>query len=190
MTLRRMTVRVAAVVVLVVGLCTALLIGDGLTDETEPADVAVILGNQVHPDGTPSARLAARLDRAVALVEHGRVQWVIVSGGTGREGVPEGDAMKRYMVARGVPAASILVDNMGVDTWATARNARTIMQAHDLKSAIVVSQYFHIARVRLAFHKHGLNVAGAHASFFELRDLYSTARELPAYVKYALRRAE
>ncbi|NBB51458.1 YdcF family protein [Rhizobium sp. CRIBSB] len=167
-----------------------MLIGDGLTDEIAPGDVAVVLGNQVYRDGTPSPRLAARLDRAVELVEQGRIRWVIVSGGTGREGVPEGDAMKRYLVGRGVRAASIIVDNAGVDTWATASNAHSIMQALGLKRAIVVSQYFHIARTRLAFRKHGLAVGGAHARFFELRDLYSTARELPAYVKYALRRTE
>ncbi len=187
---RQMAVRTATVLVLALGVCTVLLIGDGLTDEIAPADVAIVLGNQVHPDGTPSARLAARLDRAVELVEQGRVRWVIVSGGTGREGVPEGDAMKRYLVARGVPAASVLVDNAGVDTWATARNARTIMRGHGLKTAIVVSQYFHIARTRLAFRKHGLAVGGVHARFFELRDFYSSARELPAYVKYALQTAD
>lgn len=186
---RVMAFRAVAVLALGLAIATGMLLADGLTDETAPADVAVVLGNQVHPDGKPSARLAARLDRAVELVEQDRVQWVIVSGGTGREGVPEGDAMKRYMVGQGVPETSILVDNAGVDTWTTARNARTIMQAHDLKSAVVVSQYFHIARTRLAFRKHGLAVGGAHARFFELRDLYSTARELPAWVKYALKPA-
>lgn len=186
---RMMAVRVAVGAAVALSVCMALLLADGLTDETVPADVAVVLGNQVHPDGTPSARLAARLDRAVELVEQDRVQWVIVSGGTGREGVPEGDAMKRYMVANGVPEALILVDNMGVDTWATARNARAIMQTHDLKSAVVVSQYFHIARTRLAFRKHGLAVGGTHARFFELRDLYSIVRELPAWLKYALKPA-
>ena len=185
---RRMVVRTSAALALSVGVALAFLLGDGLTDETSPADVAVVLGNQVHPDGRPSARLVARLDRAVELVEQDRVRWVIVSGGTGREGVPEGDAMKRYLIAQGVSPVSIIVDNRGVDTWATARNSRAIMRAHGFKRAIVVSQYFHIARTRLAFRKHGLAVGGAHARFFELRDLYSIARELPAYVKYALRR--
>ena len=185
---RGVAVRSAAGLALLLVICTVMLIGDGLTDETAPADVAVVLGNQVHPDGTPSARLAARLDRAVELVEEDRVQWVIVSGGTGREGVPEGDAMKRYLVDRGVSPASIIVDNRGVDTWATARNSRAIMRDQGFDRAVVVTQYFHIARTRLAFRKHGLDAGGAHARFFELRDLYSIARELPAYVKYALRR--
>lgn len=167
--------------------CALLIVGDGLSDEAEDADVAVVLGNQVHPDGTPSARLAARLNRAIELFDQGQVRMVIVSGGTGREGVPEGDAMKRYMVARGIPEHVILVDNAGVDTWATAGNAKVIMQSRDLTSAVVVSQYFHIPRTRLAFRKHGQETGSAHARFFELRDIYSTAREIPAYAQYALR---
>lgn len=169
---------------------TGALVAEGLTDEVAPSDVAIVLGNQVHPDGTPSARLAARLDRAVELYSQRRAQRVIVSGGTGWEGVPEGDAMKRYLVSKGVSASAILVDNAGVDTWATARNATAIMRANDLRSAIVVSQHFHIARTRLAFRKHGLETGGAHARFFELRDLYSTVREIPAYAQYALRKPD
>lgn len=163
---------------------------EGLTDEVRPSDTAVVLGNQVHPDGTPSARLAGRLDRALALYRDGDARSIIVSGGVGREGVPEGDAMKLYLVERGVPASAVIVDNAGANTWATARNAAAIMQTHRMTSAIVVSQHFHIARTKLAFRKHGFLVGGAHARFFELRDLYSTAREVPAYVKYLLRPAD
>lgn len=171
-------------------LCAGLIVADGLTDEVTPGDVAIVPGNQVYPDGTPSARLAARLDRAVELFEQRRARRVIVSGGTGKEGVPEGDAMKRYLVSKGVPASAVLVDNAGVDTWATARNATAIMRANDLRGAVVVSQHFHIARTRLAFRKQGIEAGGAHARFFELRDLYSTAREVPAYAQYALRKAD
>lgn len=165
----------------------AALVGDGLTDDIAPSDVAVVLGNTVQPDGTPSNRLAARLDRAVELWEKGTVDAIIVSGGTGKEGVPEGDAMRRYLVGQGVPRDRIIVDNAGVDTSATARNAADIMAARDYDSAIVVSQYFHIPRARLAMQRAGIETHTAHADFFEPRDLYSTARELVAYPVYFLR---
>ncbi|MNF08809.1 hypothetical protein D3C80_2093210 [compost metagenome] len=61
------------------------------------------------------------------------------------------------------------------------------MQLHGFDSAIVVSQYFHIARTRLAFRQAGLGAVGsAHPAYFELRDLYSIAREVPGYAKYLL----
>lgn len=164
----------------------AAIVIDGLTDTVAPSDVAVVLGNTVQPDGTPSKRLAARLNRALDLWEKGTIEAIIVSGATGKEGVPEGDAMYRYLVQQGVPGDRIIVDNAGVDTSATAHNAAGIMAARGYDSAIVVTQYFHIPRARLAMQREGIETRTAHASFFEARDIYSTARELVAYPVYFL----
>lgn len=41
------------------------LVGVGLTDRYAPADLIVVPGNTVAPDGTPSQRLQARLDAAL-----------------------------------------------------------------------------------------------------------------------------
>ena len=174
---------VAAVVV-----CAGLIIADGLTDDVRRSDVAVVLGSKVNPDGTPSPRLAARLGRALELYEDGWTPRILVSGGTGVEGVPEGTAMKQWLVARGVPETAVIVDDLGVDTGATARNTAVLMRARGLRSVIVVSQYFHISRTRLAFAKAGLDdVGSAHPAYFEARDLYSIAREIPGYAGYLLR---
>lgn len=169
-------------------LCAGLIVVDGLTDEVSPSDVAVVLGSKVNPDGTPSPRLSARLGRALDLYRAGVTPRILVSGGTGIEGVPEGTAMKRWLVSQGVPDAAIIVDDQGVDTRATARNAVVLMRANNLHSAIVVSQYFHIPRTRLAFAQEGLpGVGSAHPDYFEPRDLYSIAREVPGYASYLLR---
>ena len=168
-------------------LCAGLIVADGLTDDIRHSDVAVVLGSKVNPDGTPSPRLAARLGRALELYRGGWTPRILVSGGTGVEGVPEGTAMKRWLVARGVPDAAVIVDDQGVDTRATARNAADLMRAHDLRTAIVVSQYFHIPRTKLAFAQEGLpGVGSAHPDYFEARDLYSLAREIPGYARHLI----
>lgn len=173
---------------LLFSLCAGLILADGLIDETPPSDVAVVLGSKVNPDGTISPRLAARLGRALELHRAGTVQHIIVSGGTGEEGVPEGTAMKAWLVAQGVPEATVIVDDQGADTRATARNSAALMKAHGFDSAIVVSQYFHIARTKLAFAQEGVpGVGSAHPAYFEPRDLYSLAREVPGYASYLLR---
>ena len=163
----------------------AVFVGDGLIDDIQPADAAVVLGSKVMPDGKPSARLQARLDRAAGLFHQGTVRFVIVSGGTGVEGFSEGRVMAAVLEAAGVPARAILVDEEGNTTRATATNAARIMKERGLASALVVTQYFHISRSRLALERAGIApVYSAHAEFFELRDLYSIAREavaLPAY---------
>jgi len=46
---------------------TLIITIDGLNDNIEYSDVAVVLGNKVELDGYPSKRLQGRLDRAVEL---------------------------------------------------------------------------------------------------------------------------
>ena len=186
---RRSIVLAVLVVPAATYVLTALIIViDGLTDEVTPADVAVVLGNKVHPDGRPSARLVARLDKALELYEEGLVKTVIVSGGLGKEGHDEAMVMQRYLVDRRVPKARIEVDSAGTNTFQTARNTQRFLEANRLSSAIVVSQYFHIPRARLAFRRCGIpTVYGAHADHFEWRDIYATAREVVAYYAYCQR---
>lgn len=162
---------------------------DGLTDDDVHADTAVILGSKVNEDGTPSPRLVARLERGHELHRDRRARTLIVSGGLGREGHEEADVMRDWLVAAGVPPEDVLVDREGNDTGATARNTFRLMEEHELHSIIVVSQYFHVSRTKLAFRKLGVrHVYGAHARHFELRDAYSLVREFFAYYAYLLRR--
>lgn len=166
----------------------AALVIDGLTDDLGRSDVAIVPGNTVYPDGTPSARLAARLDRARELYAQDQVKAVIVSGGAGVEGYDEARAMKTWLVSRGVPAAAVIQDSAGMTTMATARNSAALMKAHGLKTATVVTQYFHVPRTQLALRKAGVTADHtAHARFFEMRDLYSIPREIVGYAAYLIR---
>ena len=80
------------------------------------------------------------------------------------------------------------MDSAGITTFASAKNTARIMQETGITIVLVVSQYFHIPRAKLALHKFGISpVYSAHARYFEPRDLYSIARELPGFVKYAFR---
>jgi vancomycin permeability regulator SanA len=161
------------------------LVFRGMSDEIAKADVAVVLGNTVNPDGSPSYRLAARLDAAVALYHQGMFNNVIVSGGVGREGFDEAAVMKDYLTRRGVPSEKIVVDSFGITTAATARNVAAIAKAHRWSSVLVVSQYFHIPRCRLALSVAGFDhVYAAHARYFEIRDVYSIIREVIGYAAY------
>jgi vancomycin permeability regulator SanA len=179
-------VTIATATVLVVAfLASMLLVAAGLRDEIHEADVAVVLGNTVNPDGTPSNRLAARLDMAVELYRRGLFKNVVVSGGVGREGFDEAEVMKDYLVNQGVPRASIVVDSLGVTTAATAKNTAALAKLHGWSRVLVVSQYFHIPRCRLALSQAGLApVFSAHARYFELRDVHSIFREVIGYAAY------
>lgn len=169
-------------------LATAALVLEGLDDKLAPADVIVVPGNTILPDGTPSPRLQARLDAALTQFQAGRAPHILVSGATGKEGFDEATAMGRYLLKRGVPAGAILEDNQGWTTDATARNAAALMRARGWKTAMVATQYFHVPRFRLALERAGIAVSGnVHAPYFELRDLYSVPRETVGYLVYYVR---
>ncbi|HEX9928947.1 MAG TPA: YdcF family protein [Pyrinomonadaceae bacterium] len=166
-----------------------LIVADGLSDVIHTADVAIVLGNTVESDGRPSARLRTRLDKAVELYRQGAFPYVIVSGGIGIEGFDEADIMKRYLVSHGLPEDSIVADAKGATTYHTARNAVQLMKEKQWQSALIITQYFHIPRTRLAVKSFGISpVYTAHANYFELRDAYSVVREVIGYGEYLVRR--
>ncbi len=154
---------------------------DGLTDKAAKSDLVIIPGNTVNSDGSLSPRLKGRLDAALSLWHDGLVSYFFVSGGVGKEGVDEAQAMKAYLTASGVPALRIFQDSEGMNTEATARNAAELMRQHKLTSAVIATQFFHITRLRILLKQQGVNVVGhVHGHYFELRDAYSLAREVVA----------
>lgn len=166
----------------------AMLGVSGMRDDRRPSDIAVVLGNQVYRDGRPSPRLAARLDEAVRIWRANLVKAVVVSGGIDRNGTDEAAAMRRYLVGKNIPASAILMDPHGVNTWETARNTTAIMKAHAWHSAMVISQYFHIPRTKLAFRQFGISdPRSSSPTYVEWRDVYSISREVIGYPAYWLR---
>ncbi|WP_028104583.1 YdcF family protein [Pseudoduganella violaceinigra] len=164
---------------------TGLIVAAGCSDRLADADMIIVPGNTVAPDGRPSPRLQARLDAALLLYREHRAGIVFVSGGVGKEGFDEAAVMAAYLAGNGVPPAAIAVDSQGLDTMATARNAAAYMRARGLRSALVATQYFHVPRTRFALERAGVHVAGhVHARYAELRDLYSIPREVAGFISY------
>lgn len=162
---------------------------DGVFEYKGHADVAVVLGNRVNADSSLSPVLQGRVDKALLLYRQGRVQRIMVSGGMGKTGgnVPEGMAMKRYLVERGVPPAVIIEDNDGENTYLTGRNFLAVNDSLHFSSAIVVSTFYHITRCKYIFRKLGYaHVHGASSDVFYANDLVGLLREFPALYKYML----
>ncbi len=146
--------------------------------------VVVVLGSETYRDGTPSPRLAARLDKAV---ERYRMVpcTIIVSGGTDASGVNEAEAMARYLRNKGVDPQHVVVDPHGVNTWATAQFTRDYLRSRNETRVVAVSQYFHLLRCLVALRLAGVDTVGVTApDYAEWRDVYSAAREVPALFFY------
>lgn len=167
---------------------SAALLWYGCQDRIIEAKVAVVLGNEVYRSGSPAPRLAARLDKSIELYKNGHCQTIIVSGGRGKSQVDEATAMSAYLQSKGVPGWAIVVDSEGHNTWRTALFTAEYLKKNNLDSVIVVSQHFHVHRSAMALKAAGcLNVGTAAPDYWERRDIYSVAREVPANLYYWLK---
>jgi vancomycin permeability regulator SanA len=155
---------------------------DGLTDNGETAAIAIVLGNKVNEDGTLSTRLQKRLECGLNLFKTERVKRILISGGLGKEGFYEAEKMKDFFVDNGIADSLILVDNYGVNTFATVKNTLELNKKYHFVDIIVVSQYFHVTRTKMLFRKSGFkNVSSCCPKYFEWRDFYSIAREFLSF---------
>lgn len=160
---------------------------DGLHDNGGKADVAIILGNAVYADSSLSPWLKGRVDAATKLYEEGRVKKIFASGGKGDYGVREGDAMKKYLVDKNVPAKDIIADNKGNNSYLTAKDFIALNDSLHFASAIVVSSFYHITRCKYIIKKLGYkNVEGFASEKYFWNDVYGLFREFFAFYKYVL----
>jgi vancomycin permeability regulator SanA len=161
----------------------------GLAEEDNlKSDFALILGNKIEENGNPSDRLKARLDRALEIYNQNLIQYIIVSGGIGIEGFDEAKVMKEYLVQKGIPANSVIEDNLGYTTESSAKNLKSLTSNDSSKTILIISQYFHLPRSVFLVKKQGFsNVKSTFARYFELRDFYSIFRECIALPVYSIK---
>ena len=147
------------------------------------APVALVLGAQVYPDGTPSPFLAARLDVARRLLEAGKVRVILVSGDHMNWEYNEPGAMLRYLTAAGVPSAKVVLDHAGFDTYDSCARAHRIF---GVREAIVVTQTFHLPRAVTLCRELGVDATGVgddSVKRYERVWRIGSTRELGACVK-------
>jgi SanA protein len=142
--------------------------------------VAIVFGARIHPDGRVSSMLADRVETAVQLYKAGKVDKLLLSGDNRFAEYDEPGRMMDYALSRGVPAEDIQPDYAGRRTYDTCYRAREIF---GLKSAVLVTQEFHLPRALFTCDRLGLDVVGVAADLqrYSRRSLaWSTTREIPA----------
>jgi SanA protein len=121
------------------------------------AEAALVLGASAYTDGTPTPTLADRLSAGAALYRDGRVDRVLVSGKRGHGFVDQVEVMRRELVRLGVPDRVIFTDHAGFDTWDSMVRARKV---YEVRSAIVVTQGWHMPRALWLAKRAGLQAHG------------------------------
>ncbi|NGQ94818.1 YdcF family protein [Brevibacillus sp. SYP-B805] len=154
--------------------------------EPKKADVAIVLGASVWGD-QPSPGLRERLDLALSLYQEGYVPFLLVSGGLGEgKKVEEAVVMKNYLMEKGVPEDSIIVENKARSTYENLAFSQKLMEDYGFKTALVVSHGYHLARAVDMAKELGMDVHPVGAKSNVLYTPYYKAREVFAYTKWIL----
>jgi SanA protein len=146
------------------------------------AEVAIVPGALVQPDGRMSAMLADRVRQAAALWRVGKVRKILVSGDHGSWKYDEPDTMRKTLVADGVMPEDVFEDHAGFDTWATMVRARQIF---GVRRAVVITQGFHMPRALFLAHEAGIDASGLTADLHHwgYQGRKSEVREMLSRVK-------
>ena len=111
--------------------------------------VIIVLGAGLHKD-KPSKLLQCRLNKAYDYAAAHPDTLVITSGGQGRdEWLPEGDAMRDYLIAKGLPADRVLAESGSTSTEENFAFSLTILREHGFDETtpiVYVSNAFHCYR--------------------------------------------
>jgi SanA protein len=146
------------------------------------AQAAIVLGAGLNRNGSMSGMLADRVHQAVALYRAGKVDRILVSGDHHRWGYDEPGTMRNALQRAGVPDAAIFTDHAGFDTWATMERA---VKVFGVRSAVVITQGFHMDRALYLARAAGLDATGLTADLhpYGRQGQISSVRELFARVK-------
>lgn len=145
--------------------------------------LAVVFGAGVYPSGEPTPFLQSRLLTAVQLYTAGKVRVLLMSGDNSSSHYNEPVAMKRFVVAHGVPAGAVVLDYAGYDTYDTCYRVHNLF---GVDSAILVTHGYHLPRALMTCNDLGIKSVGVKAdragsSFsktYLIREVLSTNKAL------------
>lgn len=182
---KHLLVKLCLCLMLVGVLCFGTLLGvvvaGGYDDVEGEPGVMIIPGCQVMEWG-PSIMPQDRLNEALEYLQEHPEVLVVVSGGQGdNEPTTEARAMADYLVARGVEADAILLEDQSRNTSQNLHYSMVLLsQEHaDLSGGvIVVSNGFHLTRARMLAER---------AGFEQVHTLAAPSSHIPSRLHMYLR---
>jgi uncharacterized SAM-binding protein YcdF (DUF218 family) len=115
-----------------------------------PVDAILVLGGGMDGDGVLSYSSRRRVAGAVALLEAGKARHLIFSGGRVRRSpLPTvSERMREYAVTLGAPPEALLVEDAAVSSFENLRFGLALAEARGLSRLAVLTDAFHLERVR------------------------------------------
>ena len=161
--MRRRLIRLTAVAGLLLLYWAALdlmiVIGGAENDQSAVgADVIILLGCKPYENGQLTACIRARSSHAASLYARGLAATIIASGGPSLHGPAEAGVMAGLLRGAGVPEKAIIQEDGSHNTIQNIANSRAIMQKYGWRTAIIVTEPYHITRAAIIARDAGMVV--------------------------------
>lgn len=161
--------------------------------ETHPAahtnrtDAIVVLGAQIYEDGTVSPQLQYRLEKALeAYRENPRL--IAVCGAKGvNEPAPEGEVMKAWLIAMGIPEDRIVAECESYNTYQNLRNVRLLLP-DTVRTITVITSDYHLPRALAIARSEGFDAEGIGSPCIARYWIKNHFREVLAWGKFYLQK--
>lgn len=140
----------------------AYIIWVGQRDDAAAADAIIVLGAAAY-DAKPSPVFEERIRHGIDLYKRGFAPTLIFTGGYGGKGArfSESQVARRYAIRQGVPGKAILIESLSRNTHDNLRQASQVMQQHNLRKVIIVSDPLHMARALRISKDLGIQAVGS-----------------------------
>lgn len=149
--------------------------GFATMDEVSRADAIIVMGAAQY-NGNPSPVLKARLDHAYKLFDSGFANIVITTGGFGPDpNFSEAHVSTHYLSVLGIDPSQIVTEQGSGTTYDTVQASSRLMHSNGWKKAIVVSDGFHLYRVKEMFADSRVDVLASPAPASPI-EMTSTSR--------------
>jgi len=149
-------------------------------DNAPVENVAIVFGAGLRRDNLPTPVLQDRLTAAIKLFKSSKVNELLMTGDHRDLEYNEPIAMAAYAMKQGVPVKKIIIDRDGISTFDSCYHAKEIF---NIKSALLVTQKFHLPRAVFICNQLGLNAKGVIADQRKYRlssQIYWEIRETAA----------
>ncbi len=129
----------------------------GRKNTTGNADCAIVLGAAAWHN-KPSPVFKERIRHGVELYKTGRVKMLILTGGYGKGAAyAESEVAKKFSLEQGVPESAIMIEKKSRSTEINITEAKILMDKAQLKSALIVSDPWHLKRACAMAKDSGIN---------------------------------
>ena len=127
-------------------------------------DFIIILGCKVRDDGTLTPILKARVDKAIEFAKEQKEKTnkniiFVPSGGQGQdEIISEAEAMKKYLIEKGIPEEDIIIENESTNTLQNMKFSKNKIDEINKEGKIVFSTTnYHVFRSGVIANSEGID---------------------------------